>query len=451
MENQNVEWKTLWHDEYIEWVCGFANAQGGIIEIGRNNDGKIIGLSDAVKLLEVLPNKIRNATGVLVDVDVCAENGKQYIVITVKPYPAPVTYHGRYFYRSGSTNQELTGSALDEFILRKQGRTWDGVPVPYITEDEFERDAFKFFRRKAVESTRLSKEDLEIDDAALLQNLLLTEGRYLKRAAILLFHQNPEIWVPGAFVKIGFFENEADILYQDEIHGPLISMPDKVLDTLYLKYFKGIISYKGIQRIETYPVARSALREAILNSVVHKDYSAGIPIQIRVYKDKVSIFNSGGLPDGWTVEKLLSWHESSPRNPLIAGAFFRSGMIETWGRGIEKIMTTCREEGKPAPMFDSSQSGMRVLFNDKTPSASSIYSDTSIGDNIGDSIGDNLSEIQQKIIALMVHNATISARVIAEKIGIAPRNVEANIRVLKKMGIVERIGSAKSGHWRTRR
>ena len=92
MENQNVEWKTSWHDEYIEWVCGFANAQGGIIEIGRNNDGKIICLPDAVKLLEVLPNKIRNATGVLVDVDVRAEDGKQYIVITVKPYPSPVTY-----------------------------------------------------------------------------------------------------------------------------------------------------------------------------------------------------------------------------------------------------------------------------------------------------------------------------------------------------------------------
>ena len=98
-------------------------------------------------------------------------------------------------------------------------------------------------------------------------------------------------------------------------------------------------------------------------------------------------------------------------------------------------------------MVDSSQSGVRVLFTDNTPSASSIYSDA----NIGDSIGDNLSEIQQKIIALMIQNATISARVIAEKIGIAPRNVEANIRVLKKMGIVERIGSAKSGHWRTRR
>jgi ATP-dependent DNA helicase RecG len=184
-----------------------------------------------------------------------------------------------------------------------------------------------------------------------------------------------------------------------------------------------------------------------LNAVVHKDYSTGIPIQIRVYKDKVNIFNSGGLPDGWTVDKLLSWHESSPRNPLIAGAFFRSGMIETWGRGIEKIMTACREEGKPEPLFDSSQSGVRVLFTDNAQPASGIISDADIGDNIGD----NLNATQQKIIDLIAEDATISARVAAEKIGITPRNVEANIRVLKKMGIVERIGSAKSGRWVIRR
>ena len=200
MENQNVDWKVKWRDEYLEWVCGFANAQGGSLEIGRNNDGIVVGLSDSEieRLLDVLPNKIRNTTGVLADVDVRSEVGKRYVVITVNPYPAPVTYRGRYYYRSGSTKQELTGSALDEFMLRKQGKTWDGVPVPYVKESEFHRDAFLVFRKKALESSRLTSVDLEIDDAALLSNLMLTEGDYLKRAAILLFHQHPENWVPGA-------------------------------------------------------------------------------------------------------------------------------------------------------------------------------------------------------------------------------------------------------------
>jgi ATP-dependent DNA helicase RecG len=419
MESQDIEWKESWRDESLQWICAFANAQGGRLEIGRNDDGEIIGLTDAEKLLEVLPNKIRNATGVLADVDIHDEDDKQYIVITVKPYPASVSYRGRYYYRSGSTTQELTGSALDEFMLRKQGKTWDGVPVPYVTEGEFHRDAFMFFRRKALESTHLSKEDLAIDDEALLQNLMLTEGKYLKRAAMLLFHQNPEKWVPGAYVKIGYFENGADLLYQDEIHGPLISMPDKVLDTLYLKYFKGYISYRGIQRIETYPVARSALREAVLNAVVHKDYGTGVPIQIKVYPDKGSIYNTGGLPEGWTIEKLLTAHGSNQRNPMIAGSFFRSGMIEAWGRGIEKIITACSEEGKPAPVFEASGSEMMITFIDDRPQQKALNA-VATGTNIEPSGATTETEQDETRVKVELVSKLIEAR---EKKGISQRQL----------------------------
>ena len=441
MENQIVEWKRSWRDEYIEWVCGFANAQGGVLEIGRDDNGSVVGLTDAAKLLEMLPNRIRNATGILADIDIHDKDGRQYISIKVKPYPAPVTYHGRYYYRSGSTNQELTGNALDEFMLRKQGKTWDGVPVPYVADSDLERDAFRFFRKKALESTRLSKEDLEIDDAALLQNLTLIEGRYLKRAAVLLFHQNPEHWVPGAFVKIGYFESGPDLLYQDEIHGPLISMPDRVLDTLYTKYFKGFISYRGIQRIETYPVARSALREAVLNSVVHKDYSTGVPIQIKVYPDKVVIYNTGGLPEGWTIEKLLSSHGSNQRNPMIAGGFFRSGMIETWGRGIEKIITACHEEGKPDPVFDVSDTEVMVTFIDNRPQQKPNDAANDFGANFG------VNATQQKILDIMAANPGVKVQEIADAIGLTKRNVEYAVRALKKAGVLDREGAAKNGRW----
>ena len=445
MENQNIEWKESWRDDYLKELCGFANAQGGLLEIGRSDKGIIIGLADAKKLLEMLPNKIRSLTGVLADVDIHTETGRQYISINVKPYPAPVTYRGRYYYRSGSTTQELTGSALDEFMLRKQGKTWDGVPVPYVSAVDLESDAFRFFRKKALESTRLSKEDLEIDDTALLQNLSLVEGKYLKRAAILLFHQNPERWVPGAFVKIGYFESGADIIYQDEIHGPLISMPDKVIDTLYMKYFKGYISYRGIQRIETYPVARSALREAILNAVVHKDYSTGVPIQIKVFSDKVIIYNTGGLAEGWTIEKLLSAHGSNQRNPVIAGGFFRSGMIETWGRGIEKIMAACREEEKPDPVFDVSKSEVMITFVDNRPQQKANETPTDFGVNFGENFGVNAT--QKKIISIMISNPNVKTQEIADTIGLKKRSVEYSIRMLKDAGIVKRAGAAKNGHW----
>jgi len=97
---------------------------------------------------------------------------------------------------------------------------------------------------------------------------------------------------------------------------------------LLTKYLIALISYEGLFRLETYPVPESALREALLNAVVHKDYASGVPIQIRIYDNKILIWNNGQLPADWTLEKLLSTHHSRPFNPDIANAFFRAGMHE---------------------------------------------------------------------------------------------------------------------------
>jgi ATP-dependent DNA helicase RecG len=122
VENQNTEWKETWRDEYVKVICGFANADGGVLEIGRRDDGEIVGLADAKKLLEDLPNKIRSATGVIPAVDLHTENGREYILVSVKPHTFPISCNGRYYLRSGSTTQELSGNTLDEFMLRVQGR-----------------------------------------------------------------------------------------------------------------------------------------------------------------------------------------------------------------------------------------------------------------------------------------------------------------------------------------
>jgi ATP-dependent DNA helicase RecG len=99
-----------------------------------------------------------------------------------------------------------------------------------------------------------------------------------------------------------------------------------------------------------------------LNAIVHRDYSTGIPIQIKVFPNEVIIYNDGGLPEAWTLDDLLGQHRSRPRNPGIANAFFRSGQIETWGRGIEKIEEACRAEGQPPPVFKAKPHEISVSF-----------------------------------------------------------------------------------------
>lgn len=361
-ESQNIEYKSTWRDEYLKWICGFANANGGTLFIGKDDSGKVSGITDAKKLLEEIPNKVRDVLGILVDVNLHETKEGDYLEIIIEPYPNAVNYKGQYHYRSGSTKQELKGVALDKFLLQKKGKHWDGAPIPNVTVKDLKQETFELFKKRGIRSQRLSEESLTDTNEQLLENLKLKEGKYLKRAALLLFHPDPEKFVTGAYIKIGFFENDADLIFQDEIHGNLFEQIEKTVDILFTKYIKALISYDGIHRIETYEYPKEAVREALLNAVAHKDYSSGATIQISVYKDKMMIWNAGQLPENWTIETLLAKHSSSPYNPDIANAFFRSGYIESWGRGITKMTNLCLEAGLPRPAFHYKTSGIWAVF-----------------------------------------------------------------------------------------
>ncbi len=441
-EHQNVEWKERWRDEYLKWICGFANAEGGVLVIGRNDKGVAIGVKNAEILLEELPNKVRDVLGIMVAVNLLIEKGKELIEIRVEPYPSPISYKGEYHYRSGSTKQELKGAALHRFLVRKQGRHWDDAPVPGFDASDCSRDAFQLFKARAAKSGRVSEQALHDGDESLLENLQLRDGQYLKRAATLLFFDKPERHVAGAYIKIGFFVTDDDLRYQDEIHGNLFGQVEKVLEIMFSKYLKAYISYEGLQRVETFLFPYPAVREALLNTVVHKDYSSGVPIQISVYDDRIVLWNSGQLPQDWTIERLLGKHPSDPYNPLIAGAFFRAGYIESWGRGIEKINSECREHDIPAPDFDYGLSGLMLTFRANPRRLKEM-----LDEKVGEKVGEKLTANQQCILDLLIQHPKMAATEMADIVGISKRKIEENIAKLKKMDRLKRVGPAKGGHW----
>ncbi len=361
-ESQNIEYKSSWHDDYLDWICGFANAQGGKIYIGKDDNGNVIGVADYKELMEKIPNKIKNQLGITAEVNLLQEDGKHFIEIVVQPYSVPISLRGRYFYRSGSVRQELTGAALNEFMLKRIGKKWDGVPVPNVKVEDLKADTFTFFKEKGIKSGRIDEASRNDTPLQVLENLKLVENNYLNRAAVMLFHPDPEKFVSGAYIKIGFFRTDSDLLFQDEIHGNLFEQVEKTVDFLLTKYTKALISYEGLTRVETYEYPKDALREAVLNAVAHKDYTGPYPIQISVYPDKIMIWNYGRLPENWTVEDLLDKHSSQPRNPDIATAFFRSGYVESWGRGMDKMKNLCLEAKIPVPQFSCKGNDFWTVF-----------------------------------------------------------------------------------------
>jgi ATP-dependent DNA helicase RecG len=150
-EFQNIELKQSWYDDYLKWICGFANAQGGRIFIGKNDADKVTGLKNAKKLLEDLPNKIRDQLGLMPHINLLEEeSGKAFLEIIIEPSTVPISLRGSYYWRSGSVKQELKGHALTEFLLKKMGMTWDRVVEEKATLDDIDNETIELFKEEAV-------------------------------------------------------------------------------------------------------------------------------------------------------------------------------------------------------------------------------------------------------------------------------------------------------------
>ena len=443
-ESQNIEWKESWRDEYLKWICGFANAQGGKIYIGKKDDGTVIGVSDAKKLMEDIPNKIQNKLGIIADVNLLTENGVEYIEIVVSPWAFPVNYDGEYHYRSGSTKQQLRGSALTNFLMSKTGMKWDAAVVSNITVDDLDKESFDIFRREALRSGRMTKEDLDIPNAELLDKLdLLVDGK-LKRAGALCFYRNAEKVISGCYVKIGKFEG-SELLYQDEVHGSLLLMANRVIDLIYLKYLKAAVSYYKETRVETYPFARDAVREAVYNALIHCNWADNNSIQIRIEDDAMYISNSSLLPFGWTAQTLLETHSSKPFNPDIARVFYRAGYIESWGRGIQKICDACKNLGTDEPVYIVHGEDIMVKFHalqSAKVSDSKAPNRHNDGMNVGLDVG-----LEKKILAIMENDPSATMGAISEKLNVTKRTVERIVKKLREQGKIERVGGKRYGHW----
>lgn len=444
-EKQNIEYKESWRDEYLKWVCGFANAQGGKIYIGINDDQEIVGVNDTKRLMEDIPNKIVSLLGIVADINLYETEGLEYIEIVVNPSNVPISYKGQYHYRSGSTKQELKGVALQQFILKKMGQSWDDMPVPYATIEDIDRSAIDYFLRLSTASGRISDDETNSSTEDVLKNLnLITPDGGLKSAAILLFGKQVNKFFPSAAFKIGrFHTDESDLIIQDVVDCNIIQMASRVMDVLRSRYLVSPISYEGMQRIEKLEIPEKALRELLYNAIVHKQYS-GPAILMRVFDKSVEIWNYGLLPEELTPEDLMKRHASYPRNPNIASVFYKAGFIETWGRGYKKICDEFEKAGIPIPIVEESGGGVRVTIQRKADVSNKANSGT-VNGTVNGTV--KPAKRHETIFKLLKDNPEMTIREISEVLNISQRTIKRDLANMQKNGIISRHGSDKTGVW----
>lgn len=455
-ESQNIEYKVSWRDEYLKWICGFANAQGGRIYIGVNDDKKVIGLPDAKRLMEDIPNKIVNYLGIVEDVNLLTEGDKEYIEVVVSPSNMPIAYKGIYHYRSGSTKQELKGLALQQFIMKKMGHSWDDIPMYGATLEDIDRSAIDYFLRCSVEADRMNKEEVNTSTENVLRNLgLYTTDGELKNAAILLFGKNVQQFFPAVEFKIGrFHTDESDLIIQDVIGGNIIQMASRVFEVLRTKYLLSPIRYEGMQRIEQLEIPEKALRELLYNAIAHKDYT-GPAIQMRIYDHSIELWNYGLLPKELTPADLMKKHSSYPRNQHIANVFFKAGFIESWGRGYKKIQEEFERVKLPLPIVEETGGGILAVIRRKT--IDDIIGkrddkfDANVGNlsrtNVGDLSKTILTKRQRVIVSIIKADPFVTGKTMSEMLSVTQRTIERDLAALQKANIIRHEGKANAGIW----
>ncbi len=430
-ESHSVEFKRTWKDEYLKTICAFANSDGGMMIIGVDNNGNPVGIKNVEKLLEELPNKIRNKLTITPSIYLEKINGHRIIKIEISPSAIPVSYNGRFYVRSGSTTQEIRGIELLRFIMKKQGISWDTM-VSDADISEIDMETVDKFTGMAGENISISKND---SVEKILENLELIRDGKLTNAAVLLFTRNPQKYIPNSVVKIGRFKTPTQIIDSIEIGGNLFKQVDEMV-----KYIKKNINvlYKieDLRRTDVWEYPIPAIREACVNALIHRDYLDSTDIQIKIYDDHIWFWNPGKLPEGLNVEMLKREHPSKLRNRLLAMVFYYAGWIEKWGTGTVRIISLCKNHGLPEPEFKEEFDGFSViLWKD-------IYNEQYLKEM-------GLMERQIKAVMYVKENGSITNSEYQRIAGVKKRQATEDLRSLEDLGILERVGRTGKGVYYT--
>ena len=207
---------------------------------------------------------------------------------------------------------------------------------------------------------------MNLSNKELMEKLHLIKNGKITYAGMLLFYQKPEEYVPGAIIKIGYFNDKNELVYHDIIKGSLIKQAEETIEIIYHKYLKGYVSYKDeLYRVENYQYPKEVVKEAVMNAIIHKLYQSSNPVQIKIFSNKLIIFNECLFPEEWTVEHLFKIHSSRAINRLIADTFYTMGLVETWGQGIEKICNGLKEAKLPPPLITPYKTNFIIEFKSK--------------------------------------------------------------------------------------
>lgn len=358
--------------EGLQTVCAFLNSRGGHVLFGVNRKGELEGQQVSEQTIHEITDAIdRFEPPAVVQIErIKVASGREVVSLSVETNRegVPFTFDGRPFERIGNTTRKMSQERYESLLLERAHarRRWENQPAVGIQSKNLDREEILRTREAAIQQRRISADtSRKVEDV--LDRLGLRRDGVLTQAAQVLFGTKFMPDYPQCLLKLGRFrgtevtgdilDNKQEYMHAFAIVREAMAWLDRTLP-LSARFPEG-----KIFREDRLPVPPNALREVLLNAVMHRDYSdpAGY-VALAVFDDRIEVRSVGRLPSGITVDMLSRPHLSKPRNPLIADAFHRTGAVEIWGRGTNRVIEECKRYGVATPLFEERVGTFCVTF-----------------------------------------------------------------------------------------
>ena len=448
-ENENIELKksTAELKEGIISIAAILNKHGkGELYFGVKNDGTVVGQDVGDETLRDVSQAISNHIEPKIYPEITKErlNNLDIIKVRFRGAEKPYFAYGRIYLRVADEDRQLSPKAIEKLILEKNiyKSRWDSE-LSDLDMNDINQDLLLSFVKKSRLAGRLPV-DAEKPEEVLLKLGLIKKNK-LTLAAKYLFTAKHDIEVQAAVFATNEKLNFLDIR---KFNQPLPDMLEA--SEAYIKEkINWRVEFIDFKRVEIPEIPIKAIREALVNSLIHRDFNNPKGNEIAIYKDRIEIYNPGAFPPGLTPEDYIYKQERSYlRNPKIAEVFYLTKDVEKWGSGLKRIYNECKENGVKVS-FASTKTGVITTF------IRPVSKTEKVGEKVGEKVTEKVTKKvtekvtknQKKILTLMKADPYITTQQLSALIGISARKIKENISKLKNKNLLKRIGSAKGGHW----
>ena len=333
------------------------------------------------------------------------------------------------------------------YLYNKNNPTlWESLTSNSCNIKDLDQNRIKEVLHMAVDEKRLPESAKTNNISIILKKFGLITNGELNNAAVILFCKDEDKQFMQSTVQLARFKGttKSEFLDQKIVRANAFDLYDEAMKFLTFSLpVAARIEAGNPSRVETPAIPYTVLREALINALVHRDYShPGTSIAIAIYDDRVTITNPGFLPNGVNLKQLLRDHKSIQRNPLIAHVFYLCGKIEKWGRGTLDMISDCKKAGNPLPKFEEIGGGFSVTLPLKEPMRTIIYEEPKPSQHI------TLTKRQKRILSILEEMPLNRQQITtAMRTKLADRTMQLELTKLKELGFIKSKGKGKSTIW----